>query len=167
MDNIQKGTKPIYVFATTNVPDSLDNAVTRRFAKKILVDQPSSKERASYIKSLLQPCVLSDKELESLSEKCKNSSFMEILLMVGDVVDELFTEDLKSKTFVKISDTHYIAKKVRDKSGLTSIDLVPTDCLRGSPIKYQDLKKKFDKPLSGAEQKHYDNIIQFQKRFPK
>ena len=73
----------------SNRPNSLDPSAVRRHDEWLEVPPPKLNERKDFIKSFLQPCVLTEDQLKTLSQNCQGSTFFEIKMMIKEIIESL------------------------------------------------------------------------------
>eukprot|EP00483_Globobulimina_turgida_P005592 UN05602 len=78
--------KTITVIGATNLPDQLDNAVLRRFPKRIMVPNPDAQARYSLIRLLMSKHRhdLSEQGFRKLGKKTENYSCSDIAMLCSD-----------------------------------------------------------------------------------
>ena len=78
--------KTITVIGATNLPDQLDDAVLRRFPKRIMVPNPDAEARYSLIRLLMskQRHELTEKGFRELADKTNNYSCSDISMLCND-----------------------------------------------------------------------------------
>merc|ERR1712130_693728 len=76
----------VLVIGATNLPDQLDEAVLRRFGKRILVPLPDSETRMGILRLLMskQKTSLSNKDYERITKKCDGYSCSDLSSLCKD-----------------------------------------------------------------------------------
>ena len=90
MQGVSSGTGQVLVLAATNTPYSLDQAVRRRFDKRIYIPLPDEAARAHMFRVHLgdTPHALSDRDLASLGARSEGFSGSDVAVAVKDVLFE-------------------------------------------------------------------------------
>ena len=85
------------------------------------------------------------------------------MLLLGQVIRKKWTEDLNSSWFIKNeSDGTYMAcSHSNPEAKNISSDRLPKDSLRGHPIKFDDLKKRFNSPIRLLEKEDIEILEEF------
>ena len=88
MQGVGHNTDRVLILGATNLPYSLDQAVRRRFDKRIYIPLPEAHARATMFKIHLgdTPHELSDDDFKSLAEKTEGFSGSDITVAVKDVL---------------------------------------------------------------------------------
>jgi len=90
MQGVSSGGGSVLVLAATNTPYSLDQAVRRRFDKRIYIPLPDAPARATMFKVHLgdTPHSLSERDFAALGEKAEGFSGSDVAVAVKDVLFE-------------------------------------------------------------------------------
>ena len=88
-DGVKKASdteKRVLVIGATNLPDQLDEAVLRRFGKRIMVPLPDGETRMGILRLLMskQKTVLSEKDYEKITAKCDGYSCSDLSTLCKD-----------------------------------------------------------------------------------
>lgn len=75
LNNMTTNIQPIFFFAATNMEGSIDEAILRRFSKKIFFNNPVEQYRREFLMNLLVNSKLSFLEIEQLVALTENRSF--------------------------------------------------------------------------------------------
>lgn len=90
MDGIKSINDKLFIIAATNMPQNLDTAILRRFAKKIYIGLPSHQaRRAMFERGLAKnEHTLTDTELDELAHRTKGYSGADIAMVVRDALHQ-------------------------------------------------------------------------------
>lgn len=117
-----KSDERLLLLAATNRPEDLDEAVRRRFAKRIYVPLPGLAARTSILKELLgRSSSLSDKDIASVASALEGYSASDVTAIVKDAAlgpirelgrDVLFT-DTRNIRLVKLDDFQAALSRIK------------------------------------------------------
>lgn len=98
--------KKVLVLAATNTPYSLDQAIRRRFDKRIYIPLPDLKARQHMFKVHLgdTPHNLTESDFEQLAQKTEGFSGSDISVCVNEVLFEPVRKTQDAEFFIKTSD---------------------------------------------------------------
>ncbi|XP_047261211.1 protein SUPPRESSOR OF K(+) TRANSPORT GROWTH DEFECT 1-like, partial [Capsicum annuum] len=98
--------KKVLVLAATNTPYSLDQAIRRRFDKRIYIPLPDLKARQHMFKVHLgdTPHNLTESDFEQLARKTEGFSGSDISVCVNEVLFEPVRKTQDAEFFIKTSD---------------------------------------------------------------
>ena len=87
--------------------------------------------------------------------------------MISDVARDNFLKDLQSNYFVKGQDGNFTACTQSTENAIKCSFRSPPvkGNLRGKPLAFVDLKRRFKKPLDSAEKANYVKLNEFDKDF--
>mmetsp|Transcript_31214 Transcript_31214/g.88498 ORF Transcript_31214/g.88498 Transcript_31214/m.88498 type:complete len:161 (-) Transcript_31214:371-853(-) len=90
MQGVGKGDKRVLVLGATNMPYNLDQAVRRRFDKRIYIPLPEGQARATMLKIHLKDTAnnLTDQDFKELGEQLHGFSGSDCAVLVKDVLFE-------------------------------------------------------------------------------
>merc|ERR1712083_1149360 len=88
-DGVKKASdteKRVLVIGATNLPDQLDEAVLRRFGKRIMVPLPDAETRMGILRLLMskQKTSLSNKDFQTITKKCAGYSCSDLSTLCKD-----------------------------------------------------------------------------------
>ena len=166
MNNFDSEMPNTFVFACTNRPDLIEHSAFRRFGIPVYVGPPNLTERANFIMDLLDPCVLSKKEIYELAKNADRCSFVEVEQMIAQIILKHWTQDLNSQYFQEVEKGIFEARAKKDSNDVLEItsDELPDDSLRGHPLTYKDLQGRFLKPIRFLEEDDVKVIEDFRKK---
>ncbi|XP_050302831.1 katanin p60 ATPase-containing subunit A-like 2 [Anthonomus grandis grandis] len=96
LDGLSSENSRIFVLASTNSPWELDNALLRRFDKRIFIDMPSREARINILKNNLNmPVKLSVEELGECGNLTENFSGSDVKNVAKEVCMSLVRENIK------------------------------------------------------------------------
>ncbi|KAI3762077.1 hypothetical protein L1987_52500 [Smallanthus sonchifolius] len=106
MQGVGNDDKKVLVLAATNTPYSLDQAIRRRFDKRIYIPLPDLKARQHMFKVHLgdTPHNLTDRDFEQLAYKTEGFSGSDIAVCVNEVLFEPVRKTQDAMFFIKKSD---------------------------------------------------------------
>jgi SpoVK/Ycf46/Vps4 family AAA+-type ATPase len=90
------------IIAATNHPQSLDFALFRRFDELLEFSLPSLVQIKKFFKNRLYPAILSDSEIQSLSEQADGLSFADISIACDDAVKNSILNDSESLNIAEL-----------------------------------------------------------------
>ena len=108
-ENEEKTSHPhVLVLAATNLPWALDNAVRRRFERRVYIPLPDASSRAQMIRTHLgtTPHSLHETELTDLSTRLSFYSGSDINVLVRNAMMESIRHAQKATHFKKVSGPH-------------------------------------------------------------
>ncbi len=113
MQGVGKDDNGILVLGATNIPWDLDPAVRRRFQKKIYISLPEHEARYVMFKLNLgkTPHILSEEDIEELSEKTEGFSGSDIATLTQEAIYEPLRKCQKATYFKKINGKYFVANK--------------------------------------------------------
>ncbi|CAI9096222.1 OLC1v1032310C1 [Oldenlandia corymbosa var. corymbosa] len=106
MQGVGHNDRNVFVLAATNTPYALDQAIWRRFDKRIYIPLPDTKARRHMFKVHLgdTPYNLTERDFEDLAQKTERFSGSDISVCVRDVLFEPVRQTQDAMFFVKTSD---------------------------------------------------------------
>eukprot|EP00951_Prasinocladus_malaysianus_P027599 scaffold248447_cov44-Prasinocladus_malaysianus.AAC.1 len=104
MQGVGKGEKRVLVLGATNMPYNLDQAVRRRFDKRIYIPLPEAAARATMLKIHLKDTAndLTEKDFKELGQKIEGFSGSDCAVLVKDVLFEPIRKTQDATHFKKI-----------------------------------------------------------------
>ncbi|KAJ0732949.1 putative vesicle-fusing ATPase [Helianthus annuus] len=110
MQGVGNDDKKVLVLAATNTPYSLDQAIRRRFDKRIYIPLPDLKARQHMFKVHLgdTPHSLTDRDFEQLAYKTEGFSGSDIAVCVNEVLFEPVRKTQDAMFFIKKSDDTWV-----------------------------------------------------------
>ncbi|XP_068668162.1 protein SUPPRESSOR OF K(+) TRANSPORT GROWTH DEFECT 1-like [Aristolochia californica] len=110
MQGVGKGDQKVLVLAATNTPYALDQAIRRRFDKRIYIPLPDLKARQHMFKVHLgdTPHNLTESDFEQLARKTEGFSGSDISVCVKDVLFEPVRKTQDAMFFVKNSSDMWV-----------------------------------------------------------
>lgn len=113
MQGVGKDDNGILVLGATNIPWDLDPAVRRRFQKKIYISLPEHEARYVMFKLNLgkTPHVLSEEDIEDLSERTEGFSGSDIATLTQEAIYEPLRKCQKASYFKKINGKYFVSNK--------------------------------------------------------
>ncbi|KAK9056460.1 hypothetical protein SSX86_023821 [Deinandra increscens subsp. villosa] len=110
MQGVGNDDRKVLVLAATNTPYSLDQAIRRRFDKRIYIPLPDVKARQHMFKVHLgdTPHNLTDRDFEQLAYKTKGFSGSDIAVCVNEVLFEPVRKTQDAMFFIKKSDDIWV-----------------------------------------------------------
>ncbi|XP_076909753.1 protein SUPPRESSOR OF K(+) TRANSPORT GROWTH DEFECT 1-like [Bidens hawaiensis] len=110
MQGVGNDDKKVLVLAATNTPYSLDQAIRRRFDKRIYIPLPDLKARQHMFKVHLgdTPHSLTDRDFEQLAYKTEGFSGSDIAVCVNEVLFEPVRKTQDAVFFIKKSDDTWV-----------------------------------------------------------
>ncbi|KAK1441618.1 hypothetical protein QVD17_07657 [Tagetes erecta] len=110
MQGVGNDDKKVLVLAATNTPYSLDQAIRRRFDKRIYIPLPDVKARQHMFKVHLgdTPHSLTDRDFEQLAYKTEGFSGSDIAVCVNEVLFEPVRKTQDAMFFIKKSDDTWV-----------------------------------------------------------
>lgn len=132
----------ILIMGATNRPQELDDAVLRRFAKRIYVQMPEKDTRLSMLKHLLskQGNPLSDVELDQIARLTEGYSGSDLNALAKDAalgpIRELSTHEVKT---VEASDV----RKINVEDFMQSLRRIRTSVPQGTLEKYEQWNREY------------------------
>jgi len=146
MQGIGNSTDGVLVLGATNLPWALDEAVRRRFEKRIYIPLPELEARYDLIKRNMKdtPSVTSDKELRDLAKKTDGYSGSDISILVRDAAFEPVRKCQRAQQFAKTKENGKVMytpvqekKKYKEVVKITLSEIRP-DELQVPDIDYND-----------------------------
>ncbi|XP_010728178.1 spastin [Larimichthys crocea] len=134
-DGVQSGGDDrVLVMGATNRPQELDEAVLRRFAKRIYVALPDAETRFTLLKNLLekQGCPLSKNELSTLAKKTEGYSGSDLTSLAKDAalgpIRELGPDQVRSVAAsemrnIKMKDFEESLKRIKPSVSPATLDM--------------------------------------------
>jgi len=127
-------TRPVIVLAATNLVESLDEALRRRFSREIEVDKPDRAARAAYLKRRLQGTkfrTVSDEVIDRIAGQSANMTIAELERIVelggrlvadsGGVIDDKVIEEaferMRMGEAKKTTDRETLLRVARHEAG--------------------------------------------------
>ncbi|PWA73259.1 AAA+ ATPase domain-containing protein [Artemisia annua] len=110
MQGVGSNDDKVLVLAATNTPYSLDQAIRRRFDKRIYIPLPDVKARQHMFKVHLgdTPHSLTDRDFEQLGYKTEGFSGSDIAVCVNEVLFEPVRKTQDAMFFIKTSDDTWV-----------------------------------------------------------
>nr|XP_043616476.1 protein SUPPRESSOR OF K(+) TRANSPORT GROWTH DEFECT 1-like [Erigeron canadensis] len=110
MQGVGNDDRKVLVLAATNTPYSLDQAIRRRFDKRIYIPLPDVKARQHMFKVHLgdTPHCLTDRDFEQLAYKTEGFSGSDIAVCVNEVLFEPVRKTQDAMHFIKTSDDTWV-----------------------------------------------------------
>lgn len=110
MQGVGHNDDKVLILAATNTPYSLDQAIRRRFDKRIYIPLPDLKARQHMFKVHLgdTPHNLSDREFEQLAHKTEGFSGSDISVCVNEVLFEPVRKTQDAEFFIKTSNDVWV-----------------------------------------------------------
>ncbi|KAJ0507219.1 putative vesicle-fusing ATPase [Helianthus annuus] len=110
MQGVGNDDKKVLVLAATNTPYSLDQAIRRRFDKRIYIPLPDLKARQHMFKVHLgdTPHSLTDRDFEQLAYKTEGFSGSDIAVCVNEVLFEPVRKTQDAMFFIKKPDDTWV-----------------------------------------------------------
>ncbi|KAD6796703.1 hypothetical protein R6Q59_019530 [Mikania micrantha] len=110
MQGVGNDDKKVLVLAATNTPYSLDQAIRRRFDKRIYIPLPDLKARQHMFKVHLgdTPHCLTDRDFEQLAYKTEGFSGSDIAVCVNEVLFEPVRKTQDAMFFIKKQDDTWV-----------------------------------------------------------
>ncbi|XP_028768385.1 protein SUPPRESSOR OF K(+) TRANSPORT GROWTH DEFECT 1 isoform X1 [Neltuma alba] len=150
MQGTGKEDHKVLILAATNTPYALDQAIRRRFDKRIYIPLPDMKARQHMFKVHLgdTPHNLTEKDFEELAHKTDGFSGSDISVCVKDVLFEPVRKTRDSKFFRKTSRGKWIPCEPTEK-GAVNITLLELDAqgLASEIVPPPITREDFDKVL--------------------
>ncbi|KAF7820366.1 protein SUPPRESSOR OF K(+) TRANSPORT GROWTH DEFECT 1-like [Senna tora] len=154
MQGVGKEDQKVLILAATNTPYALDQAIRRRFDKRIYIPLPDMKARQHMFKVHLgdTPHNLTEKDFEELARKTDGFSGSDISVCVKDVLFEPVRKTRDSKFFRQTSDGMWVPCEPNQR-GAVNISLQELDA--------QGLASKIvPPPIARAD---FDKVLKKQK----
>lgn len=110
MQGVGKNDEKVLVLAATNTPYSLDQAIRRRFDKRIYIPLPDVKARQHMFKVHLgdTPHNLTERDFEQLAYRTEGFSGSDIAVCVNEVLFEPVRKTQDAMYFIKTSDDTWV-----------------------------------------------------------
>ncbi|GMN70081.1 hypothetical protein TIFTF001_039131 [Ficus carica] len=170
MQGVGNDDQKVLVLAATNTPYALDQAIRRRFDKRIYIPLPDLKARQHMFKVHLgdTPHNLKESDFEYLAQKTEGFSGSDISVCVKDVLFEPVRKTRDAKFFRKRSNGMWVPCKPT-KRGAVEITLQELDAQGlGSKILPPPIKRAdFEKVLSRQKPTVSKADLEVQERFTK
>ncbi|CAI5970497.1 unnamed protein product, partial [Closterium sp. NIES-65] len=161
----------VLVLAATNTPYSLDQAVRRRFDKRIYIPLPDVKARQHMFKVHLgdTPYSLSEKDFEELAQKTDGFSGSDISVCVKDVLFEPVRKTQDAMHFKKVpkdGDVCYMPCGPREPGAIqTTMEELAAQGLGEKIVPPPIMKSDFDKVLSRQKPTVSKDDLKIQEKF--
>ncbi|XP_024029230.1 protein SUPPRESSOR OF K(+) TRANSPORT GROWTH DEFECT 1 isoform X1 [Morus notabilis] len=172
MQGVGNDDQKVLILAATNTPYSLDQAIRRRFDKRIYIPLPDLKARQHMFKVHLgdTPHKLKESDLENLARKTEGFSGSDIAVCVKDVLFEPVRKTQDAKFFRKRSSGMWVPCKPT-KRGAVEITLQELDAqglgskILPPRIKRSDFAKVFSRQKPTVSKADLEVHERFTKEF--
>ncbi|GJP50475.1 hypothetical protein CLOM_g9606 [Closterium sp. NIES-68] len=171
MQGVGNEDNKVLVLAATNTPYSLDQAVRRRFDKRIYIPLPDVKARQHMFKVHLgdTPYSLSERDFEELAQKTDGFSGSDIAVCVKDVLFEPVRKTQDAMHFKKVSkdgDMCYMPCGPREAGAIqTTMEELAAQGLGEKIVPPPIMKSDFDKVLSRQKPTVSKDDLKIQEKF--
>lgn len=100
----------VLTLGATNIPWNLDQAMLRRFQKRVYIDLPDIKARAYFLRLQMKktPHDLSEQDFDALAVRTENYSGADLAILCKDAAMEPLRDAQKSTKFRKLPNGKYI-----------------------------------------------------------
>ena len=158
MDELETMDTNVVVFASTNKPGAIDEAVIKRFFIRFVVKNPDLEERKDMIEKQIDQCDFGDeketeKKLIRLANLTDGLSFCAIKQVIGELYNGRYLKDLQSTHFRKDDSTgeYYACDSTHEKAEKKYIGDLPFNSLRANPLSFECLEDRFSKCKKGLK----------------
>ncbi|XP_068637164.1 protein SUPPRESSOR OF K(+) TRANSPORT GROWTH DEFECT 1 [Aristolochia californica] len=170
MQGVGKGDQKVLVLAATNTPYALDQAIRRRFDKRIYIPLPDLKARQHMFKVHLgdTPNNLTESDFEQLGRKTEGFSGSDVSVCVKDVLFEPVRKTQDAMFFVKNSSDMWVPCGPKHPGAVqTSMQELAADGHASKILPPPISRADFDKVLSRQRPTVSKSDLEVQERFTK
>ncbi|KAG9453635.1 hypothetical protein H6P81_006539 [Aristolochia fimbriata] len=170
MQGVGKGDQKVLVLAATNTPYALDQAIRRRFDKRIYIPLPDLKARQHMFKVHLgdTPHNLTESDFEHLARRTEGFSGSDISVCVKDVLFEPVRKTQDAMFFVKTSNDMWVPCGPKHPGSVqTTMQDLATKGLASMILPPPISRADFDKVLARQRPTVSKSDLEVQERFTK
>lgn len=169
MQGVGSNNKGVLVLGATNLPWELDQAIRRRFERRIYISLPDEHSRKEIVRHHLgkTPHDLSEEELEEVGTETEGFSGSDLSTLTKDAIMAPVRKCQEATKFIKTPEGNYLPTYASDPDGeeMLMSDIHPTSLLRAPKICADDFYNALTKTKPTVAQEDLANYVEWTEKF--